>query len=488
MDFLRSAVAAAVFVAAIYGTGFASMQNRVDELVRSRNYNTGGLGVVVMDLDRDSVVVSINANVLMNPASVQKLITGAAALEILGPMHTHLTNVYHDGTWDPDSGVINGNLYIRGGGDPGLNAERIWVLVQHLLHRGVRQVTGNLVIDNNFFDNVGLGPGFDNKHDSRSYMSLISALSPNYSSVAIHHRPGGEIGGPVHIDIFPSIPSFKVNSTAITVEGGDGRLDISTALKNGVTTIDIKGTMGIDERPVYTYRRMWNTWDAFGGAFREQCRINGLRIAGRTVQGRVPDSLIAQGAFYAFGGEPLTEFIKHMFKWSSNFVSEMLFKTMGARRRGEPGTWPKGTEAIEEWWESRGFSNEPRPLFVNGSGMGSLRPQRVENLVTAGQTVELLAHVSKQKRYFPEFVASLPSAGVDGTLRARFRRSELRGLVRGKTGTLNSMKVSALAGYMLLENKTYAFAIFCNNVGSGQHDNWIMQEQILEIVAGVRGN
>jgi len=489
-------VTAALLV--LCGAGFAtqpqSLQAGIEELMRSRKYDTGGLGVVFKDLSNDSIVVAVNADTPMNPASVQKLVTGAAAFEILGPNYIHTTRVYTNGVFDADSGIIRGNLYIRGAGDPGLNAEKIWLLVQHLRHRGVKRVTGDLIIDNFFFDDVGVGPGFSER-ESRSYQSLISALPANYSSVGVHHRPGTEVGAPIFIDMFPRVEGFRVNNTATTVAGNKGKLDVSTELSGGVTQINVKGTMGIEEKPGYTYRRMWQSWDAFGGAFRAQCIEQGLRIDGRTHRRRTPDTLITQGAFYAFGGEPVTEFVRHMFKWSSNFVSEMLFKTMGAIKYGEPGTWPKGTDVIAEWWESRGLSGKPQ--IINGSGMGGEKTSkgtdgtvgrvRYENLMTPRQAAELLSYVSKQKSYYPDFVAALPSSGVDGTLASRFRRSKLRGIVRGKTGTLNSVKVSALAGYLLLDDKTYAFAIFCKDVGSGQHDNWVMQEQILEHVAKASG-
>jgi len=499
-----------------------SMQDAVEALLKSRKYDRNGMGIVVRDLRNDSVIVAVNPDTPMNPASVQKLVTGAAAFELLGPSYASSTRVYTDGKFQADSGVISGNLYIKGGGDPGLNAEKLWLLVQHLRHRGIKRVTGDLIIDNTFFDDVSLGPGFS-EEESRSYQALISALPVNYSSVAIHHRPGQSAGSPVHVDIFPKVEGFKLNSTATTIENGRGRLDVTTSLNNGVTQINLKGTMKTDEQPAYTYRRMWTTWESFGGAFRAQCADNGLKIEGKTAVRRVPDTLIAKGAFYTFGGEPLTEFEKHMLKWSSNFVAEMLFKTVAAVRQGEPGTWPKGVKAITEWWESSGLPGKPR--IINGSGMGgessvikrsAKRRQEqpseaqaadsaelganvmageeeepavimtgtvIENLISAGQMVDLLTYVSKQKSYFPDFIAALPVSGVDGTLSSRFKRSRLKGIVRAKTGTINSLKVSTLAGYLLLDDRTYAFAVFCKNVGPNQYDNWTMQEQILETVA-----
>ena len=472
-----------------------SVQAAVDGLIKSRKYNAAGLGVVVKDLTNDSVVVAVNPDMPMNPASVQKLITGAAAFELLGPTYTFATRIYTDGTFQADSGIIDGNIYIRGAGEPGINPEKLWLIVQQLRHRGVRKIAGNIVMDDYFFDEVAVGPGFS-EDESRSYQSLISALPVGYSSFAIHHRPGHQVGSPVYVDIFPKVEGVKVNASATTVAGSKGRIEVSTSLQNGVTQVNVKGSMGIEEPPGYSYRRMWQSWESFGGAFRSMCADNGIKITGKTVRQRTPDTLTAKAPFYMYGGDPLTEFVKHMFKWSSNFIAEMLFKTMGAEKLGDPGTWPKGAAAVTAWWELRGLPG--RPQIINGSGMGGERsslpqggaaddsegaPPKNDNRVSPSQIVELLSYVSRQKSYYPDYAAALSVAGTDGTLRSRFQRSKLRGAVRAKTGTLNSVKVSTLAGYMFLEGKTYAFAVFCKNVGPNQYDNWIMQEQILEAVA-----
>jgi len=471
-----------------------SLQTAVDGLIKTRKYNPAGLGVVVKDLSNDSVVVAVNPDMPMNPASVQKLITGAAAFELLGPTYAFGTKIYIDGAFQADSGIVDGNLYIRGAGEPGINPEKLWLIVQHLRHRGVRRINGNIIIDNYFFDDVAVGPGFS-EDESRSYQSLISALPVSYSSIAVHHRPGHQVGSPVFVDIFPKIEGVKVNATAVTVAGAKGHIDVSTSLQNGVTQVNVKGTMGVEEPPGYAYRRMWQSWESFGGAFRAQCADNGIKITGRTMRQKVPDTLAAKAPFYIYGGDPVTEFVKHMFKWSSNFIAEMLFKTMGAEKLGDPGTWPKGAATVTAWWELRGLPGKPQ--IINGSGMGGERATpkgaevdesvgalaKIENAVSPAQIVELLSYVSKRKNYYPDYVSALSVSGVDGTLRSRFQRSKLKGLVRAKTGTLNSVKVSTLAGYMFLDDRTYAFAVFCRNVGPNQYDNWIMQEQILETVA-----
>lgn len=471
----------AFFILLVYVACYGSAQEKVEKLLRSRNYTNGGIGVVIKDLDTDSSIVSINADSLMIPASVSKLVTGAAAFELLGLEYTFDTPVYIDGKYDGDSGVVHGDLYIQGRGDPGFSVERLWLFVQHLKHRGINYVYGDLVLDDFYFDSVNVGPGFSDKDGSRAYQSLINALSVNFSSVAIHHRSGQNIGSPVHVDIFPRIEGIKINSSAMTVAPGTrGRLEISTCSESGTTQIDVRGGMALNDSSRYTYRKVWQTWEAFGGAVRALFKENGIMVRGNTVRGKVPSKLTAEKPFYSFKSLPLSDYVGYMFKWSSNFASEMLFKTLGAIETGGAGSWRGGAKAVSRWWEDAGLPEGAS--IVNGSGMGTNT-----NLYSASQIVELLTHVSGQKEYFPEFLTSLAVAGVDGTLEDRFRRSGLKGLVRAKTGTLNSAGVSTLAGYVLLENKTYAFAILCNRIGRGQYDNWVMQEQILgELISGIR--
>ncbi|NLG16474.1 MAG: D-alanyl-D-alanine carboxypeptidase/D-alanyl-D-alanine-endopeptidase [Fibrobacter sp.] len=448
-----------------------SVQKGVENYLQSRKYTGKGIGVVIKDLDRDSVVVSINGDEMLNPASVSKLVTGAAALEILGNDFCFKTRVFIDGTFNPDSGIVNGNLYIQGGGDPGFSAERLWLFVQHLYHLGLRTVTGNLVLDDNFFDSVTVGPGFDEDSSSRAYQPLISALSASFSSLAIHHRSGSIAGSPVHVDVFPRIQGIKVVSSAKTAIGKSSSIDIRTVPTTEGTNIIVNGSMSLEESPKYTYRKVWQTWQAFGGALMSLFSEYGISINGKMLHGTVPGNLAAAKPFYEFTSEPLPTFIDHMFKYSSNFAAEMVLKTLAASGSG-PGSWEKGTAGVLSWWDKCKLPG--KPVIHNGSGMGNL------NRISAMQIAELLSHVNKQKSYSPEYIRALSVAGVDGTLKSRFKNSKLKGIVRAKTGTLNSLSVHTLAGYILLPEKTYSFAILCNKVGSGQYDNWIVQEGILE--------
>lgn len=450
----------------------ADPQKAVEQLLSSQNYTSKGIGVVITDLQNDSVLVNINGEEMLNPASVMKLVTGAAAFELLGSDYHFNTGVYIDGNFDSDSGIVNGNLYLKGEGDPGFSAERLWLLVQHLGHLGVKKITGNLVLDDFFFDSVTVGPGYEDEGSSRAYDPLISALSASFNTVAIHNRSGKKIGSPVHVDIFPKIEGVNVVSNAKTVSSGKkSSLDVQTISTEKGTNVIVRGSMSLTDNPKYIYRKVWQTWETFGGAILALFEENKIKLEGQVVHEPVSDSVITNGAIYNFVSEPVSKFIANMFKYSSNFAAEMLFKTIAAQDT-VPGSWDRGAEKISSWWEN---CKLPGKLQIrNGAGMGNV------NKLSAAQVAALLSHVWSKKSYMPEYLSSLSVSGIDGTLKARFKRSPLKGVVRGKTGTLNSLRVSNLAGYLLLENGDYAFAIICNGMGKGQYDNWVMQERILE--------
>lgn len=462
-----------LFIAAVFSSQAADFQKKIDEFLISKKYNTPGLGVVIKDVEKDSCLVQVNENIQFNPASVSKLVTAAAAFELLGPSYCFATNIYIDGKLDRDSGVVNGNIYIKGGADPGFTAERLWLFVQHLFHNGIRKINGNLVLDDSFFDSVSIGPGFDEDSTSRAYQPLISPLSVSFNTLAIHARSGNTSGSPVFVDIFPKVHGISIISSAKTIESGkSGSIDVQTTASTSGTNVIVKGTMGLNEEPRYIYRKVWQTWEVFGGAIVSQFEEAGISFSGRITHETTPEALCKKPPFYQFPSEPLSCYVNHMFKYSSNFASEMIFKTIPAVTDSTKGSWPLGSARMLSWWESAKLPG--KPVIKNGSGMGN------SNRISANQIVSLLTHVWGQKVYLPEYLNALSVGGVDGTVKSRFRKSPLKGLVRAKTGTLNSYGVSSLAGYLLLPKGTYAFAIFCSKVGNGQYDNWVMQEQLLE--------
>lgn len=455
----------------IIGAPSEDIQKSMENFVAGKKYNVSGVGIVFKEVGSTKPTASINGDQLLNPASVSKVVTASVAFELLKNNYLFKTGIFIKGSFDPDQGVVTGDLYIRGGGDPGFTAERLWLLVQHLHHRGIKTITGNLILDDFYFDSVLVGPGFDEDSNSRAYQPLICPLAASFNTLAVHVRPGKAPGSPVAVDIFPENAGVSIQSSAKTVASGSkGEIVVETVPSKSGTSVVVRGARQVNSEPSYIYRKIWQSWEMFGGAVMAQFNNAGIKVQGATLHGKVPGDLLGK-PFYQFESQPLTEFVNDMFKYSSNFVAEMIFKTLSSQD-SLPGSWERSSDIVKNWWKNNNLPGEP--TIRNGSGMGNT------NRISAGEIVEVLDHVWSQKTYLPEYLSALSTAGIDGTLKSRFKNSALKGLIRGKTGTLNDYGVSTLAGYMLLPHTTWAFAILCNKAGNGQYDNWMTQEAIVE--------
>jgi serine-type D-Ala-D-Ala carboxypeptidase/endopeptidase (penicillin-binding protein 4) len=454
-----------------------TMTQALERLITSRKCSPASVSVVIRNLRTDSMIAALMPDTQLNPASVTKLVTASAAFELLGQGFQFITYIYTDTVLSRDSGITVRNLYVQGGGDPSFTVERLWLLIESLYHKGLRKISGDVVIDDFFFDSVTTGPGLDEDTTSRAYQPLISALPVNFSTIAVHHRPAPIKNLPVIIDLFPEIAGVKVANTAVTVPSTKKKslFAVSTRPDSQTTEIVIEGTLPINDSGDYTYRRLWQTWRSFGGAMLPFFKRRGIAFSGKIVHGRVPSKIAQQPCFYEFSSPPFSRSIEEMFKYSSNFVAELIFKTLSARRDTVQGSWPRSSAIVMDWWKSRGLPG--MPVIKNGSGMGNT------NRISAAQIVALLEYVWRRNDYYPEYVSGLSIGGIDGTVKSRFLKSPLKGLVRAKTGTLNNYGISTLAGYLLLDSGPYAFAILCSMTGKTQFEDWTLQEKILETAA-----
>jgi D-alanyl-D-alanine carboxypeptidase/D-alanyl-D-alanine-endopeptidase (penicillin-binding protein 4) len=436
--------------------------------------------VDLKDLSTDSIVTAINADSPVNPASVSKLLTAAIAFDKLGTTYAFKTSVYQDSAFDPAKGACRGNVYIRGGGDPSLVIERLWLFVQHLACMGITSFEKDIVLDDSFFDTVSCGPGFYEDSADNPYMAPVNALSVNFNCVSVWVRPGAAAGAPVFSSLLPKSKIVELSSYAKTAAGGkQSDCYIGDKKVQDITAVTVSGTLPQDNNQVLMYRKVWQTRDYFASVLQALLADNRIALKGNFRHGIVPESLRKKPAFYGFTSIPLSDIITDMFKYSSNFAAEMIFKTLSAEKDSTFGSWEKSAALALSWWKEKNLPGTPK--IKNGSGMGD------SNRMSCRQIVELLSYVNKSKSYLPEYLYALPSAGVDGTLKSRFKNSRFKGVVRGKTGTLNDFGVHSIAGYVLLPKKTYAFAIIFNNeTGHSQFHQWEMQEKILDLIVPER--
>jgi D-alanyl-D-alanine carboxypeptidase/D-alanyl-D-alanine-endopeptidase (penicillin-binding protein 4) len=381
--------------------------------------------------------------VAVNPASIAKLATTFAALELLGPAFAWTTSVYVDG--GIDNGTLAGNLYIQGRGDPKLVSERLWLLLRRVQGLGIRNIAGDIVLDHAAFDVAPQDPGAFDGEPLRPYNASPDALLVNYKSVLMTFTPAG---GRALVHVEPPLAGVQFPRDVATQPGcGDWRGALHADFSNPAR-VRFAGHYGAG-----CGERTWPVAYAQPAAFAGRAIAGMWQHIGGTVKGQVRDGRVPAGLQPAFeaASPPLAEVIRDINKFSNNVMAQQVFLTLGLQR-GAPATFESGREALRGWWRDR-IGGEP-PAFQNGSGLA--RDERI----TALQLGRLL-HAAWASPLMPELISSLPLAGIDGTLR-RGRAPSAQGIAHLKTGSLRD--VQGVAGFVDAANgRRYVLVAIVNH-------------------------
>ena len=433
----------------------------VERVLAQRRIPGTSLSVLVREIGRDEPLVSYNASVPRNPASTMKVVTTYAALELLGPAYSWRTRAWATGP--VNDLVLEGHLVLEGGGDPFMTADRWWGFVNGLRQVGIERVTGDVVIDNTYFQHQGDDrAAFDNR-PYRSYNVLPDALMVNLQTVNVSVVPDAASGA-VRARVNPW-PANMVVENSVRLERGPcrrGSGGVVVAMPDGPSgnRLSLGGHYASGCGPLSVTRAVMRAPDFAFGTFKTYWQQSGGTLDGGMRLGPVPANA---RLVYTHESLTLAEVIRLVNKFSSNVMARHLLLTIGAEKAGRPGTTAAGARAIGELLASRGIPT--RDLVIeNGSGLS-----RTERISAQG-LAEVLLDAWKSP-YAPEFQASLPLSAVDGTLRRRFRSPDMEGRLRMKTGSLQD--VSALAGYVnAASGKTYVAVIILNHpnaeLGAGE--------------------
>jgi D-alanyl-D-alanine carboxypeptidase/D-alanyl-D-alanine-endopeptidase (penicillin-binding protein 4) len=427
----------------------------LDDLILNGPLAEARTGACVVSLDAGTTLYARGADLLLNPASNVKLFTVAAALARLGPEFRFETEVSVDAASAGLPGGAARALHVRGKGDPSLVTERLHALAADLHHLGLRRV-GDLVLDDGWFDQVRVGPGFDQEEGDKAYRAPAGALSLNFNTVAIHVGPGERPGAPGRVELAPDSAFLElVNRTTTAGPRAVRRLIVSsTPLPDGRQRILVEGRLPAGGRTSASWRRIDDPPRYLGETLRRLLELPGVKVTGRVRLGPVPPDA---RLLHVAESEPLGEIVRRLQKSSNNFMAEQLVKALGAAAAGPPGSWASGLAAVEGFLAEVGI---PRGAYLmkNGSGLNDA------NRFSARQTVQLLAAMSRRFPLAAEFLAALPVAGRDGTIRTRMEGTDAVGQVRAKTGTLDG--VVALSGYVeTAAHERLAFAFLVNDHG-----------------------
>lgn len=400
------------------------------------------ISVLVVDADAQSPArLSHRPDALMNPASVIKLVTTYAALDLLGPGFTWRTPVWIDGS--VSQGVLQGNLVIQGQGDPMLVQERLWLLLRRVQGRGIQRIDGDIVLDRSAFAPVASNPADFDSEPLRPYNASADALLINFKSVLMTLTPD-PVNAVAHVQLDPPLWGVQSPATVPLQSGhlascGDYRSTLKADFSDPVQ-IRLAGSY-----PANCGEKVWPVAYVDPSSYNARA-IQGLwRTMGGQLAGRVRDGVApATAPSFELMSPPLTDIIQGINKFSNNVMAQQVFLTLGraGTSPGIPATPEAARESLRQWWLQRikaptdATRSPPAPVIDNGSGLSR------QTRISAVQLARLL-QVAYASPYSAELISSLPIVGVDGTLK---RSQAMLASAHLKTGSLQG--VLALAGFV----------------------------------------
>jgi serine-type D-Ala-D-Ala carboxypeptidase/endopeptidase (penicillin-binding protein 4) len=422
-----------------------SMSNRI---------RSGQFGIMVVSLTRGDTLFSRNAGTPLLPASTMKMLTTAVALDRLGPKYQFSTDVLYDGTLGSD-GTINGNVYLKGDGDPSLSGRYLHggpdapmkFLAEQLAARGVKHVTGEVVGDASAFDDQRVPEGWLTRYLQSGYAARVSALSLNENLVWVTIAPDG-------VRLEPATSAIPLMSNVRTVAGGGARLTVRRSTDG---TISVSGTIGSRSPPRRYVYVVEDPARFTTGALRSALIGKGIAVDGEIRIGTTPASAVKIASIQS---PTLDRIISAMNRESINHFAELLLR---AAARGPDkqvqGSVANGRELLRQFFAKKVGADSASLQVFDGSGLSTL------DRVTPRAMVQMLGYAHRAE-WGPWFHASLPVAGESKLLRRRMKGSPAQGNLHAKTGTTND--VIGLGGYVTAaDGEVIAFSFIYNGT-----DRW----------------
>lgn len=442
----------------------------VQQAMRQAALPPNAVGIYVQDVTQSSPLLAYNADRAMNPASVMKLLTTYAGLELLGPAYTWQTDVYASDAMHGD--VLQGNLVIQGHGDPALTLERFWLLLRTLRINGLREIRGDLVLDRRYFSVPSADPGAFDNQPHRAYNVQPDALLVNFKITEIRLVPDAE-RGTVRLTADP-LPTPLALESRIELDKngacGDWKEKLTVQPLNGATpryAISGKFAAACGEKVLEL--SLFDNNRYFLGLFRQFWESLGGKLTGGVREGTA--SADAQ-KILQFDSMPLTDMIRSINKFSNNVMARHLFLTLGAQNDA-PGTVEKSVSVVKNWLAAKKL-DFPELMLENGAGLSRvdrITPRHLGMLLNAAYKSPVLA----------ELESSLPIAAVDGTMKKRLGERNVAGHAHIKTGSLEGVR--AVAGYVF-DSKGRRLAVVCIVNHPNAAAAKVVEDALLEWVYG----
>lgn len=424
----------------------AGLPKAVSSALKEAGIPQSAVGIMVLRTDDSQPLLAVNSKRAMNPASTMKLLTTYAGLELLGPAYTWKTEAYLAG--ELKDGVLQGDLVLKGYGDPKFTIEQFWLWLRELRARGLREVRGDLVMDRSFFELPPHDPGAFDSDPVRAYNVGPDALLLNFNVLRLRYLPEGN---GMKIISEPLLDGIRLDNrlAPLPAPGCNNWDDTISVQPEGDSVIFQGGYPGECGEREHSLNVMPHT-RYVEAVFRTLWHELGGKLLGKAREGLAPANAQPFSTHYS---APLAEVIRDINKFSNNVMARQLFLTLGTAAGEAPANLDHSTRAVQDWLAGKKL-NFPELVLENGAGLS-----RMER-ISARHLAQLLQSVA-QGPLGAEFAASLPILGVDGSVKKRLKESPSAGQAHLKTGTLEGVKT--LAGYVRARSGREWIVVFLIN-------------------------
>jgi D-alanyl-D-alanine carboxypeptidase/D-alanyl-D-alanine-endopeptidase (penicillin-binding protein 4) len=444
---------------AVTRTPAEQLRADLSDIFETPQFERSFWSVLVRPADSTDDLYALNAGKLMMPGSAMKIVTLAAAAELLGWDYQFETTI---ASLAPiDEGRVRGDLVVIGGGDPSISERSdvpgvLRALARQVRESGITKVEGGIIGHDDLFDDRGFGDGWTLDNLPYGYAAAVSALQYNEGSVDLVIRAGAAPGDPVTIQVRPEGSGLQVDNRLVTVaETGAGRLTLQR--HPGSSRVTVQGQIPAESAPFARTASVDNPTAFFVAAFRAALIAEGVDVTGDAVDiDEFPEKPNVTGArtIVSHRSAPLRQIAASMMRVSQNQYAETLLRALGATGAiGATGALgAQKARAVLKTWDIAGDSY----VIADGSGLSRY------NYVTSDALVRILARMRADATHAAPFAETLPVAGRDGTLSNRLAGSAAAGKVRAKTGTVDNVR--AIAGYVeTASGDTLLFSMIANN-------------------------
>ncbi len=457
------------------------LQALVEEFVQRPPLQTARVSLSLIDIAANKEVAAWQPHKALAPASSLKTLTTATALLVLGENYRFKTELQTDGYLDA-AGVLQGNLYLKGYGDPSLGSGRegtlnlndlLELLCEHVTQAGIKEIAGDVLADDSWLGNAPLPEGWSEKDGGNYYAAGIWSLNIAENMYRLRFRQNPKTGGAVSIlDTEPEVPGLQLRSYVTSGPPGSGdnayiyglpydfNREVRGSIPPGRGVFTIKGSL--PDAPLFAAQQL-----------KARLEQEGIPVQGRAGVWRKPKPDRPRELIATLYAPPLSKLVEWINRESLNLYAEALLRALAKERTGE-GSVEAARRVIAQTWEERGLMFRGLQLY-DGSGLSA------KNRIAAHDLAVLMRKMYVHEPLRRLFLYSLPVAGKRGTLKSYLADSPAAGRIYAKTGSMKGVR--SLTGYLHLPSgKWLAFSILVNDYTGSSSAVWREMLSFLERV------